>query len=172
MIDRNARQVEDARALLPKRIKIVEACLTLDNLDFIKSAFSKIGMLSIDVDGNDYWFLQELIGTNPSLICVEYNSSLGHEPITVPYDPSFDRHAKHPRGWYHGASLAGLAKLCASSGYGLAAVSEAGANAFFTKAGRLDPAAGWAPNRFRENFSGIPHDRQWQSIKDMPFERV
>jgi hypothetical protein len=79
---------------------------------------------------------------------------------------------KHPRGWYHGASLAALAKLCASSGYGLAAVSEAGANAFFTRSGRLDPATAWAPNRFRENFSGITHDRQWQSVKDMPFERV
>jgi hypothetical protein len=65
LIDGSARQVEDARALLPERIKIVEAFLTLDNLDFIKSTFARIGVLSIDVDGNDYWFLRELIEPKP-----------------------------------------------------------------------------------------------------------
>jgi hypothetical protein len=59
------RQVDDARALYPDRIKIVQSFLTLDNLDFIKSAFAKIGVLSIDVDGNDYWFLEKLIDTRP-----------------------------------------------------------------------------------------------------------
>jgi hypothetical protein len=56
LIDGNARQVDDARALYPDRIKMVQSFLTLENLDFIKSAFAKIGILSIDVDGNDYWF--------------------------------------------------------------------------------------------------------------------
>jgi hypothetical protein len=50
LIDGNARQVEDARSLFPDRIRIVEAFLTLDNLDFIKSSFPKIGLLSIDVE--------------------------------------------------------------------------------------------------------------------------
>src|SRR6266436_4371786 len=54
LIDGSARQVSDARALLPKRIEIVEAFLTLNNLDFIKSRFRSLGVLSIDVDGNDY----------------------------------------------------------------------------------------------------------------------
>ena len=72
--------------------------MTLDNLDFIKSSFPQIGVLSIDVDGNDYWFLKELIDSSPSVICVEYNSTFGLEPITVPYDPSFNRYEKHPTG--------------------------------------------------------------------------
>jgi hypothetical protein len=145
LIDGNARQVADARALFSDRIKIVEAFLTLDNLDFIESHFPKIGVLSIDVDGNDYWFLDELIHTEPSVICVEYNSSFGLEPITVPYDAAFDRHQKHPRGWYHGASLTALSKLCATHGYGLAAISSTGTNAFFTRAGSLDPKSAWKP---------------------------
>jgi len=86
LIDCSARQVSDARAILPKRIEIVQAFLTLDNLDFIKSRFAELGVLSIDVDGNDYWFLEKLIDVKPSVICVEYNASLGLEPITVPYD--------------------------------------------------------------------------------------
>ena len=172
LIDGSDRQVADARAIFPDRIEIVERFLTLDNLDFIKRSFPQIGVLSIDVDGNDYWFLRELIDTRPALISVEYNSTFGLEPITVPYDPSFDRHRKHPSGWYHGASLSALAKLCAAHGYGLAAVSNAGVNAFFTQSGNLELTSAWKPSLFRENFSGFPHERQWDEIKHLPFERV
>jgi hypothetical protein len=172
LIDGNARQVSDARALLPDRIEIAHAFLTLDNLDFIRSRFERLGLLSIDVDGNDYWFLQALIDTRPDVICVEYNASLGFDPITVPYDVCFDRHEKHPSGWYHGASLAAFAKLCASHGYGLAAVSEGGANAFFTERGTLDPRAEWKPNRFRMTHSGKDNASQWVAIKHMPFIAV
>jgi hypothetical protein len=124
LIDGSKRQVDDARALWPSRLEFVERFLTLDNLDFIRKRFPKLGVLSIDVDGNDYWFLKALIGTEPSVISVEYNSTLGFDPITVPYDTSFDRHQKHPLGWYHGASLTALTKLCAEHGYGLAAGSD------------------------------------------------
>jgi hypothetical protein len=97
------------------------------------------------------------------VICVEYNSSLGLEPITVPYEATFDRHQKDPRSWYHGASLTALSKLCASHGYGLAAVSSAGVNVFFTKTGALKPEAAWRPNAFRERFSGVSPKQQWGS---------
>jgi len=172
LVDGNMRQVEDARSLFSDRIKIVEAFLTLENIDFIKSAFPKIGVLSIDVDGNDYWFLEKLIEAEPSIICVEYNSTLGLESITVPYDPSFNRHEKHPSGWYHGASLAALSKLCASRGYGLAAVSIAGGNAFFTRSGTLNPREAWRPNSFRESYSGVGHAGQWEAIRHLPFEAI
>jgi hypothetical protein len=172
LIDGNKRQVEDARSLFSDRIKIVEAFLTLSNLDFIKTSFPKIGVLSIDVDGNDYWFLEHLIDTEPAVICVEYNSTFGRDSITIPYDATFERNKKHPRGWYHGASLTALSKLCAFHGYGLAAVSSAGVNAFFTKTGCLDPEIAWKPNLFRERFSNIVHDKQWNTVKHLPFERV
>jgi hypothetical protein len=66
LIDGSARQVSDARSVIPNRIDIVEAFLTLHNLDFIKSRFPKLGVLSIDVDGNDDWFLEKLIDIKPS----------------------------------------------------------------------------------------------------------
>jgi hypothetical protein len=172
LIDGNARQVADARAILPPHIETVEAFLTLANLGFIKSRFPELGVLSIDVDGNDYFFLEGLIDCRPSVICVEYNSSFGAEPISVPYDDKFDRHEKHPSGWYHGASLSALARLCAAHGYGLADVSEAGANAFFTRTGTLDPGTAWRPNRLRREYSGVAHAAQWDTIKHMPFVRV
>ena len=58
LVDGSKRQVEDARVLWPERIKIVESFLTLENLDFIRSSFPQIGLLSIDLDGNDYLVLE------------------------------------------------------------------------------------------------------------------
>jgi hypothetical protein len=174
LIDGSKRQVDDARALWPSgsRLEFVDRFLTLDNLDFIRQKFPSLGILSIDVDGNDYWFLKALIDTKPHVISVEYNSTLGFEPITVPYDPSFDRHEKHRRGWYHGASLTALTKLCAEHGYGLAAGSDGSCNAFFTREGKLKPEDVWKPKGLREQLSGIPPDRQWDEIKHMPFVTV
>lgn len=172
LVDGSERQVSDARALLPERIQIVQRFLTRDNLAFIKKTFPKVGVLSIDIDGNDYWLLKELIDIEPAVICVEYNSSFGLEPVTIPYEASFDRHRAHPRGWYHGASLTALCKLCTARGYGLAAVSEAGANAFFTRGSSLDPALAWRPNVFRAEYSGVDHSAQWESVRNLPFVKV
>lgn len=172
LIDGSRKQVEDAQALWPARLEFVDRFLTLDNLDFIRNRFPQLGILSIDVDGNDYWFLKALIDTSPTVISVEYNSTLGFEPITVPYDPSFDRHKKHPRGWYHGASLTALTKLCQQYGYGLAAGSDGSCNAFFTRDGKLKPEDVWKPKTLRAQLSGIPHEKQWDQIKHLPFVTV
>jgi len=67
-------------------------------------------------------------------------------PVTVPYDPMFDRHEKHERGFDHGASLSALTKLCAAHDYDLVAVSEAGLNALITCL-RWLPADDWNLSR-------------------------
>lgn len=170
LIDGNSQQVADGRALLPSDIRIEERFLDLNNLDFIRKAFPKIGILSIDVDGNDYWFLEKLLDTQPSVISIEYNPSFLHHSVSVVYDPAFDRHKKHP--WYHGASLAAMSKLCASHGYGLAAVSDGGVNAFFTKTGTLDPMTAWKPSKLREKWSGTTAEQQWETIKHMPYVEI
>ena len=172
LIDGSKRQVDDARSLWPSRLEFVQRFLTLDNLNFIRDRFLQLGVLSIDVDGNDYWFLKALIDTKPTVISVEYNSTLGFEPITVLYDESFDRHEKHDLGWYHGASLTALTKLCAEHGYGLAAGSDGSCNAFFTRDGNLKPENVWKPNTMRAQRSGIPHEKQWDKIKHLPFVTV
>jgi hypothetical protein len=106
--------VDDVRNLWPSRLEFVDRFLTLENLDFIRNRFPQLGVLSIDVDGNDYWFLKALIDTSPTVISVEYNSTLGFEPVTVSYDESFDNQ-KHPLGWYHGASLTALTNFAQST---------------------------------------------------------
>lgn len=172
LIDGDDRNVALARWLLPRRIKVLQRFLTLDNLDDVESAFPKIGILSIDVDGNDFWFLERLLPTKPEVVCVEYNASFGHEPVTVPYDPAFDRHRKHASGWYHGASLSALARLCGRFGYGLAAVSDAGGNAFFTTSGTLDPQRAYRESRLRNEWSRTSGAQQWEAVRHLPLVSV
>jgi hypothetical protein len=172
LLDGNQQLVADARAIWPARISMEHKFLTPNNLDVIRRKFEKVGILSIDVDGNDYWFLEALIDLEPSLISVEYNSTLGLEPITVPYDPEFDRHKKHELGWYHGASITAVAKLCARHGYGLSAGSDGSCNAFFTRFGNLKPEQVWKPKTLREKLSGVPPEKQWDRIKHLPFISV
>ncbi|MCV3209594.1 hypothetical protein OHD62_17270 [Mesorhizobium sp. YC-39] len=172
LIDANREQVADARAVLPSNIRIEERFLDLDNLDFIRKAFPKVGVLSIDIDGNDYWFLEKLLNIEPSVISIEYNPSFLDRSISVAYDPVFDRHQKHSTGWYHGASLAAMAKLCATKGYGLAAVSNGGVNAFFTKTGKLDPKTAWRPSELRAKWSGTKPQQQWEAVKHLPFVEI
>ena len=172
LIDGDERSVRRANSILPKHIKAVHSFLTLENLDLIRTKFDRLGVLSIDVDGNDYWFLEALIGMRPSIIAVEYNASFGLRSITVPYNAAFDRHEHHPSGWYHGASITALARLCGKHGYGLAAVSESGVNVFFTRQGNLDPAKTWRPNKLREKWSGRSVVEQWSTIEGMPYVEI
>lgn len=78
--------------------QIIKENTTLQGLYYRFRSFPQIGLLSIDVDGNDDWFLKALIDTSPTVISVEYKSTLGMEPIAIPCDPSFGRHRKHPEG--------------------------------------------------------------------------
>jgi hypothetical protein len=172
LIDGDPRTVALGRFLLPRHLKVVHRFLTLENLCFVETAFPRIGILSIDVDGNDFWFLERLLPTKPEVICVEYNASFGHESVTVPYDPAFNRHEKHASGWYHGASLSALARLCGRFGYGLAAVSDAGGNAFFTPSGTLDPAEAYRESRLRNEWSRNSAAQQWETVRHLPLTPV
>lgn len=100
----------------------------------------EIGVLSIDIDGNDYWVWEALQVATPRIVICEYNSLFGSDKaITIPYDPNFDRTSAHPSNLYFGASLLALHKLAKSKGYELVAVEPNGVNAFFVHAKFLGP---------------------------------
>jgi hypothetical protein len=93
-----------------------------------------IGLLSIDLDGNDYWVLEAIDVVQPRIIVAEYNSVFGAEAaVTVPYDPGFARDEKHWSWLYWGASLSALTKLANEKSYALAGGNRAGNNAFFVR---------------------------------------
>jgi hypothetical protein len=94
----------------------------------------EIDLLSIDIDGNDYWVWETLDVVRPRVVAIEFNPSFGiDKAITVPYDPDFDRFGRHPSGFYHGASLPALAKLGKRKGYMLVHAESGAVDAFFVR---------------------------------------
>jgi hypothetical protein len=87
-------------------------------------------VLSIDVDGNDYWIWKALSTYRPRVVVVEYNGAL--DPLSrrvMPYQPGF--RWDHTSGY--GASLGALEDLGLEQGYRLVHTESAGVNAFFVR---------------------------------------
>lgn len=100
------------------------------------TGYSNIGLMHIDLDGNDYHILESIDFTklNPSILILEYNSVFGDErTITVPYNDSFDRAKAHYSYLYWGASLAALNFMANKKGYRLIGSNLAGNNAYFIR---------------------------------------
>lgn len=85
-------------------------------------------LLSIDIDGNDYWVWRAIEGYRPRVVVMEYNLFFGlDEPLTMPYDA--DHIWDETR--HHGASIAALHKLGLEKGYSLVHADSWAPNAFF-----------------------------------------
>ena len=110
------------------------------NKIFLENISQKnIGLLSIDIDGNDYWVWKAITTIDPSIVVIEYNSILGSSKnYTVPYSKNFDRNKAHYSNLYYGASLPALVKLGKEKGYALVTCNSAGNNAFFVKKNLLN----------------------------------
>lgn len=92
---------------------------------------SEPDVLSIDVDGNDYWIWQALTAYSPRIVVIEYNAQWPmHERWVQPYDPD--------RVWQgtdnYGASLGALRSLGKEKGYRFVHTELTGVNAFFVRA--------------------------------------
>ncbi len=110
------------------------------NKIFLENVSQKnIGLLSIDIDGNDYWVWKAITTIDPSIVVIEYNSILGNSKnYTVPYSKNFERNKAHYSNLYYGASLPALVKLGKEKGYALVTCNSAGNNAFFVKKNLLN----------------------------------
>jgi len=117
-----------------------------------------LGLLSIDIDGNDYWVWEAIDCVDPAIVIVEYNSVFGpRKAVSVPYNPSFTRSAAHSSNLYWGCSLRALCVLAERKGYAFVGCNNNGNNAYFVKrslAGNLrvvTPEEGYVLSRFRES---------------------
>jgi hypothetical protein len=118
-------------------IKAEGSFITADNID---SIFSKngikgeIGILSVDIDGNDYWVWDSIKSVNPSIVICEYNSLFGSsKKVTTPYKEDFVRFKEHYTFVYYGASISALTELANLKGYSLVFGNSNGNNAFFVR---------------------------------------
>jgi hypothetical protein len=129
-------------------LRAVHAFVDRENINSLLSAnqmTGDIGLLSIDIDGNDYWVWDAIECIHPRIVICEYNSLFGPSAcITIPYDSKFDRMRAHYSGLYFGASIAALARLGESKGYSLIASNLNGSNLFFVRRdvqGELTPCS-------------------------------
>jgi len=122
----------------------------------------ELGLLSIDLDGNDWYIWDALTVVDPAIVVVEYNAVFGEvTPVSVPYDDAFQRFAKEPTGLYWGVSLPALQVLAERKGYAFVACNSAGNNAYFVRKDLVDrlPAADPALRTPRQPLPGLPHPR-------------
>lgn len=138
-IDQNDRQLAIGRNFYKGKIttgtniQFIHSVVTVDNIDqLIRQAGmeGKIGLLSIDIDGNDYWIWKAIEQLQPRIVVIEAKVEFGFRDVIVPYGP----HNHHSADkLYNGASVAALQKLGAQKGYKLAGANQQGYNLFFVK---------------------------------------
>jgi hypothetical protein len=163
VIDGSASNVEYIRNDLlnwTSEIYAESAFITAENINELlaKPSFDpEVGILSIDIDGNDYWVWKQIDQVRPVIVIIEYNSLFGKNTTwTVPYDPSFVREEKHPSLLYFGASLKALTILSEEKGYSFIGSNGKGNNAYFIrndKVGNLKVKTaeeGYVVSKFRE----------------------
>jgi len=118
-------------------LKAVCSFITRENISQLINENIKekdIGLLSIDIDGNDYWVWKAITAVSPRIVICEYNGIFGCERfVTVPYEAGFNRSKKHYSNLYWGASLPALCLLAGEKGYLFVGCNSNGNNAFFVR---------------------------------------
>lgn len=162
----------------------VAAFITSENINALirDNGFAgDLGILSVDIDGNDYWVLQAIDCVNPAIIICEINGIFGDlRALSVPYQPDFRRFDAHHSGQYFGCSVAAARLLCERKGYAFIGTNTNGVNAFFVRndlagpiLGSIDEIRVWAPrHRDSRNRAGqldfVRGLGRYELIADMP----
>lgn len=117
--------------------------ITRDNIENViaNAGFSgEIGLLSIDIDGNDYWIWEAVANLSPCFVIVEYNGNFGDLfPLTIPYRDDFLRTAADASNLYYGASCQALTYLAGLKGYLPLGSNRTGSNLFFARSDFAEP---------------------------------
>ena len=117
-------------------VKLLNSFITTKNVDqILKKNIKKeqIDLLSIDIDGNDFWIWKAINCINPRLVIIEYNSFFGPNlSATIKYNSQFNWDHENKKSYY-GASLKALKKLGKKKKYILIGVDNNGVNAFFVR---------------------------------------
>jgi len=116
-------------------LTIIEKFVNAENINNVlkENGFNeKVDLLSLDVDGIDYWILDSLQPNISKIIVVEYNSTFGSDlEVTVPNIKNFNRTNYHYSNLCFGASLKAIIKLMKNKNYVFLGTSLSKINAFF-----------------------------------------
>ena len=160
-----------------------------DNINSLLSSSGlnkEVGILHIDLDGNDYWIWKEIDAISPVVVVLEYNSLFGIDrPITVPYDKAFHRTSAHYSNLYWGSSLCALHQLSESKGYCFVGCNSSGNNAYFVRNDKCNDRvretsleSGYVISMFRESrdsagrLTYLSGRDRMEAIKGMPVYNI
>ena len=119
------------------QLTAIQSFITKDNInDLIKSniKIKDIGLLSIDIDGNDYWVWKEINAVRPIIVICEYNNLFGwKDALVVPYQKNFVVYKAHYSCLYFGTSIRALVDLAQRKGYDFIGCDSEGVDAIFVR---------------------------------------
>jgi hypothetical protein len=131
----------------------------------------EVEVLSIDIDGNDYWIWEALEIVDPRIVIVEARPELGLEARVVPYED--DLKWSPERGDYLGASPAAFEALGRRKGYRLVGANRFGFNLLFVRDDLITPHI---PVLDVEALASYPRFMEqaarFESVRHMPFVEV
>ena len=132
-----------------------------------------IDLLSLDLDGNDYWIWKALEVVDPVVVVCEVHNPVPPDvAVTMPYDPAFtvDSFAND----FRGVSLAGMVSLGREKGYRLVGTHRHGFNAFFIKRGIAEEIFPERPASActTDDYSQLAQRTRWPKVKDKPWVHV
>jgi hypothetical protein len=147
-------------------LRAVHSFITKDNIIDIfenNNVPKDLGLLSVDIDGNDYWVLKEVLMAQyrPSIIVAEYNSY--YQPPRkwiMKYNPEHT----WKDNTHYGASLQSMTSLCNNHGYALVCTDKRGVNAFYVRRDvlgdnlvELTPSEAYHPAGYYGLYGGLGH---------------
>jgi hypothetical protein len=133
----------------------------------------EVDLLSIDIDGVDYWILEAITAARPRAIVLEYHNIWGpDEAVTVPYSDDFHSHPRQRD--FNSASLGAFVKLLKSRSYYLAGCNNLCFNAFFIREDcRTPQLPEVAPaDCFKHPFAVEAIRDRLPKVRDLNWERV
>jgi hypothetical protein len=161
-------QHPDTRVFPPK---FCQAFVSRENINKIlenQGMNGEVDLLSLDIDGNDYWIWYALEIVSPRVVIIETHIEFGYNNIVVPYDANFIPPGKHPD--YHGASPVAMVDLAKKKGYRLVGSNLYGYNTIYL---RNDLAVGLVPEISVEKVLSHPRNIErykcFEPIKDWDY---
>ena len=134
---KDIKKIKSQRIYWKYNLKVRNEFITKENINNVVKKLKvpkKIGLLSLDIDGVDYWVLKELSAISPAIVICEFNSLFGlKNSVTVPYKKEFIRSKEHYSNLFYGASIKAFIDMMKKKNYLFLGTNSAGNNAFFLK---------------------------------------
>ncbi len=121
-------------------VTTVRAIITAENIAALLAEYGaprEFDLLSVDIDGNDYYVWEALAEYRPRVAVIEFNGAYPPpQRWVMPYYPMNDWRGDD----YYGASLSSMTELGKRLGYALVGVDNNMVNAFFVRRDLLEAA--------------------------------